>query len=60
MRPRTGLYVAVVGLIIAVACGLSTYLLNTPLVLLGLLGFVIMMVGLVMAGVATFVKGSGQ
>jgi len=60
MTPRYGLYVAVVGLIIAVACGLITYLLNTPLVLLGFFGFVVMMVGLVMAGVAVFVKGSGK
>ena len=60
MLPRTGLYVALVGLIIAVVCGLLSYLLNSSFVLAGFAGFVVMMVGLVMAGVATFVKGGGK
>jgi hypothetical protein len=61
MTPRQGLYVALVGLVIAVACGLLTYLLpQSGFVLWGFAGFVIMVVGLVMAAVATLVKGSGK
>lgn len=60
MTPRYGLYVALIGLLIAVICGLVTYLLNSPLVILGFAGFVVMMVGLVMAGVAAFVNGSAK
>jgi hypothetical protein len=60
MTPRTGFYVALVGLVIAVVCGLLTYLLHIGFIIWGFAGFVVMGVGLVMAGVATFVKGSGK
>ena len=61
MKPRTGLSVALIGLLIALACWIPTYLLpNVSLILWGFAGFVVMIVGLVMAGVATFVKGHGK
>ncbi len=61
MTPRQGLYVALVGLLIAVACGLLMYLLPGSVgAIWAFAGFVVMIVGLVMAGIATFVKGSGK
>jgi hypothetical protein len=61
MTPRQGLYVAFVGLLIALGFWLPAYFLtNSGLIIWGLAGFITMVVGLVMAGVATFVKGSGQ
>jgi hypothetical protein len=61
MAPRQGLYVALVGFVLALGFWLPAYLLtNSGLIIWGLAGFVVMIVGLVMAGIATFVKGSGQ
>jgi hypothetical protein len=61
MTPRQGLYVALVGLVLALGFWVPAYLLtNSGLIIWGLAGFVVMVVGLVMAGVATVVKGSGQ
>jgi hypothetical protein len=59
MAPRQGVYVALVGLVLALGFWVPAYLLtNSGLIIWGLAGFVVMIVGLVMAGVATFVKGS--
>jgi hypothetical protein len=61
MTPRQGLYVALVGLLILLGCWLPAFLLpNSGLIIWGFAGFVLVVVGLVMAGVATFVKGSGK
>jgi hypothetical protein len=62
MTSRQGLYVAFVGLLIALGFWLPAYLFSSQagLILWGFAGFVVMVVGLVMAGVAAFVKGSGK
>jgi hypothetical protein len=61
MTSRQGLCVAFVGLLIALGFWVPAFLLpNSGLLLWGLAGFVTMVVGLVMAGVAAFVKGSGK
>jgi hypothetical protein len=61
MTPRQGLYVALVGFVLALGFWLPAYLLtNSGLIIWGLAGFVVMVMGLVMAGVATFVKVGGQ
>ena len=71
MAPRSGLYVALVGLVIAVLCGVAAFLktgrisvlsengwpTGVLLVYFGLfIGFILMLVGPVMAGAATLVK----
>ncbi len=58
MTPRQGLCVALVGLIIAVGCWAPAYFFDSGLILYGFAGFVVMIVGLVMAGIATFVGSS--
>ena len=61
MTTRQGFYVALVGLVIALGCWVPAYLLtNSGLIIWGFAGFVALIVGLVMAGVATFVKGTGN
>ncbi len=73
MTPRQGLWMALVGLIVGVFCGLAIGLVAVTLgpsdlkekamILLfvgGFVGNVVMIGGLVMAGIATLVKGSGK
>lgn len=61
MTPRQGLYVALVGLVITVGCWAPAYLLpNSGLIIWGFTGLVVIVVGLVMTAVATFVKRDGK
>ena len=73
MTSRQGLWMALVGLVIGVLCGLMigavavtlgpSDLKEMAMILLfvgGFVGQIVMIVGLIVVGVGTFVKGSGK